>query len=91
MAARLQPDAVEPVLQLGQVFGRNQQYDKAAAQFQRALAITPDLADAQFGYAMSLVGLRRVAEARDVLARGARSHPEDPRFAATAARLAHAR
>lgn len=81
------PNDVRIRLQLGEALGRSRQFQKSMVQYQQVLAIDPQLADAQFGYAMSLVGLRRYAEAREVLRKGAMQHPEQSRFDDAIARL----
>jgi len=51
------------------------------------IEIDPSVADARFGYAGALVGLRRYAEAREVLSEAARLYPDQPRFGEALARL----
>jgi tetratricopeptide (TPR) repeat protein len=89
-AVRQQPDDVAARLQLGEAFGRSRQFDKSLAQYRQVLAADPQQADAQFGYAMSLVGLGRYSDARAALSAGAARHPEQPRFSDALARLAAA-
>jgi tetratricopeptide (TPR) repeat protein len=86
-AVAQQPGDVRVRLQLGEVLGRSRQFHKSMVQYQYVLNVDPQLADAQFGYGMSLVGLGRYADARDVLRRGATEHPEQPRFTDAIARL----
>ena len=88
-AVAQEPNDVRVRLQLGQALGRTRQFDKAMVQYQYALKLEPQLADAQFGYAMALVGLGRYPEARDVLREGAAAHPDQPRFNDALARLQH--
>jgi predicted Zn-dependent protease len=45
------------------------------------------MADARFGYAGALVGLRRYREAREALTEAAALHPDQPRFKEALARL----
>lgn len=81
------PNDIRVRLQLGEALGRSRQFDKALVQYQHALTLDPQRADAQYGYAMSLVGLGRYADARDVLRQGATQHPDERRFADALARL----
>jgi tetratricopeptide (TPR) repeat protein len=57
------------------------------SHYDRAIAIDPLVADAQFGYAMALVGLKRYREARDRLADGMKAHPDRTQFGRALARL----
>jgi TolA-binding protein len=54
------------------------------------MTIDPRAAEAQFGYAMALVQLKRYEEARQRLTEGAVSYPERREFAEALARLSAA-
>jgi len=86
-AIRYEQRYVEARLQLGEVLARSGQFEQARAQFKRVIEIDPSVADARFGYAGALVGLRRYAEAREVLSEAARLYPDQPRFGEALARL----
>jgi len=74
-------------LQLARELARNGQPLKALAQYQQVLERDPAMKEAVFGYAMTLVRLRRYRDARDRLASAARSYPADPLFSYALARL----
>jgi tetratricopeptide (TPR) repeat protein len=86
-AVRYEPNYVEARLLLAEALARSGQFDKSLPHYQQVLAINPQSANAQFGYAMVLAGLHRYAEARKVLSEAARLHPDQPRFADALARL----
>jgi TolA-binding protein len=52
------------------------------------IAIDRRAADARFGYAGAVMGLRRYREAREALTEAATRHPDQPRFKDALARLA---
>lgn len=90
-AVRYEPTYVDARLQLGELFGRSGRFEQALAQYKEVLAIDPRIPDARFGYAGSLVGLRRYQEARNVLTESTKLFPDQPRFAEALARLQGAR
>ena len=61
--------------------------EAALTQYAQVIAIDPRAAEAQFGYAMALVQLKRYEEARRRLTEGASLYPERREFAEALARL----
>ena len=86
-AVRYQPDYIEARLQLADVLRQVGQMERSLGQYRDVLAIDPRVSDARFGYAMTLVVLRRYPEARDSLSEARRLHPDQPRFAEELAKL----
>ena len=84
---RRAPRDIDARLALGELMGRSGAFEDALTQYREVLAIDPSLADARFGYAGALVGLRRYKEARDSLAESARLFPDQPRFAEARAKV----
>lgn len=86
-AVRYSPTYVEAILALGDMLRLSGQDQAALVQYEEALRINPKAADARFGYAMALAGVRRYREARDWLAEASRLHPDRPAFGYALARL----
>ena len=86
-AVRYQPDYIEARLQLADALRQVGQMERSLGQYRDVLAIDPRVSDARFGYAMTLVALRRYPEARDSLRESVRLHPDQPRFAEELAKL----
>lgn len=78
---------IQARLQLARELARTGQPLKGLAQYQQVLERDPAMKEAVFGYAMTLVRLRRYREARDRLASAAGSYPADPVFSYALARL----
>jgi tetratricopeptide (TPR) repeat protein len=78
---------VQARLQLARALGRSGRPLKALAEYQQALDRDPAMKEAVFGYAMTLVRLRRYREARDRLGSASKSFPADPLFRYALARL----
>jgi tetratricopeptide (TPR) repeat protein len=78
---------IQARLQLARVLARNGSPAKAAVEYQRVLERDPALAEAVFGYDMTLVRLRRYREARDRLADAMTTYPDDKMFGYALARL----
>ena len=72
---------------LAAILGRAGRADEALTQYATALEMAPLHAPAALGYAMTLVLMKRYAEARDRLVDGMRTFPEDPGFTRALARL----
>jgi tetratricopeptide (TPR) repeat protein len=84
---RRAPRDVDARLALGELLGRSGEFENALMQYREVLAIDPHVADARFGYAGALVGLRRYKEALDSLAESARLFPDQPRFVEASKRV----
>ena len=68
-------------LALGELLGRSGRFGEALTQYREVLTLDPKSADARFGYAGALVGLRRYEEALGSLTESTRLFPDQPRFA----------
>jgi tetratricopeptide (TPR) repeat protein len=86
-AVKHDPGYIQARLQLARELARTGQPQAGLAQFQQVLERDPAAKDAAFGYAMTLVRLRRYREARDRLASAAGSYPADPVFRYALARV----
>lgn len=86
-AVRSDPAFVDARLWLAGVLRRTGRPDEALSQYARVRAAHSRAGDAGFGYAVTLVDLRRYREARDDLADLVSSYPERPIFAHALARL----
>ena len=86
-AVRSDPTFVDARLWLAGVLRRNGRPDEALSQYARVAAADSRSGGAAFGYAATLVDLRRYREARTRLAELVSSHPEQPVFAHALARL----
>ena len=81
------PHYVEARVQLAGVLARSGHPGEAIEHYDEALRAEPGNADAAFGRAMSFIRLRRFRDARDALAEGMKSHPDQANFAHALARL----
>ena len=86
-AVRSDPEFVDARLWLAGVLRRTGRPDEALSQYARVSATHSRAADALFGYAVTLVDLRRFRDARDRLADLVSSYPERPIFAHALGRL----
>jgi tetratricopeptide (TPR) repeat protein len=86
-AVKYDASYIQARLQLARELARTGQPLAGLAQYQQVLERDPAMKDAVFGYAMTLVRLRRYREARDRLADAARSVPADPLFSYALARI----
>ena len=86
-AVQADPDYVEARLWLAGVLRRSGRPDEALAHYEQVISIDPRVGGATFGYAATLVGLRRYQEARDRLAHLVAVYPDQPLFAHALARL----
>ena len=86
-AVRFDPEFVDARLWLAGVLRRTGRPNEALSQYARVSTTHSRAADAAFGYATTLVDLRRYREARDRLADLVSSYPERPIFAHALARL----
>ena len=76
-ALRLAPDQVDSMLGLAEVQQKNGDYAASLQTYQRALARESDNAAATLGIARNLLLLQRVEEARPVLEKAVKVHPEN--------------
>ena len=86
-ALRSDPAFVDARLWLAGVLRRTGRPDEALSQYARVTATHSRASDAEFGYAVTLVDLRRYEEAHDRLADLVSGYPEQPIFAHALARL----
>lgn len=86
-AVRVDGSLKEGHLFLGQVYFRDQEYDKAARHFHMVLDVEPNNAIALSGIAECLLQVGDVRGALDVLARASRAHPEQIDFKLRAAQV----
>ena len=86
-AIKSEPGYVEARLQLGDMLRRGGQFEASLAQYDYIIKADPRVPEARFGYAASLVRLRRYAEARDRFEAAAREYPSEPAFAQATVRL----
>jgi tetratricopeptide (TPR) repeat protein len=86
-AVHYQPAYLEARLALGDVQRRSGQAEASLHEYEEALRINPRAAQARLGYAMSLVRLRRFAEAGKWLDESVRLQPDEPTLSHALARL----
>jgi tetratricopeptide (TPR) repeat protein len=86
-AIKSEPGYVEARLQLGDMLRRGGQFEASLAQYDYIIKADPRVPEARFGYAASLVRLRRYAEARERLEAAARDYPAELAFPHATARL----
>jgi len=81
------PGYLQARLQLARVLARNGAAEKGLAEYRQVLERDPAMKEAAFGYAMTLVRLRRYRDARDSLVSAINTYPGDPRFSYALARV----
>ena len=86
-AIKAEPGYVEPRLQLANMLRRGGQFQASLAHYDYIITANPRVAEARFGYAASLIRLRRYAEARERLETAMRDDPAQAAFATATARL----
>jgi tetratricopeptide (TPR) repeat protein len=86
-AVRYEPRYVEARMQLAEALRLAGRLEQSLRQYEAVLESDSGLADARFAHAMTLVALRRTAEARDAFREAARLHPDEPRFAEMLAKI----
>jgi tetratricopeptide (TPR) repeat protein len=86
-AVRAEPGYVEARLQLANILRQGGQLETSLVHYDYIIKTDPRVMEAPFGYAASLVRLRRYAEARDRFAAAMIQHPWEPAFANATARL----
>jgi tetratricopeptide (TPR) repeat protein len=86
-AIKSEPGYVEARLQLAHMLRHGGQLEASLGQYDYIIEADPRVPEARFGYAASLVRLRRFGEARDRFEAAARDYPSEPAFAQAAARL----
>jgi tetratricopeptide (TPR) repeat protein len=86
-ALKYEPGYVQARVQLAGVLARSGRPGEALAHYRQAIDANPTLTDAAFGYAMTLIRLRRYADARDRLTESMKRFPDQPMFSHALARL----
>jgi tetratricopeptide (TPR) repeat protein len=86
-AVKYQPTYVQARIRLAAVLRKTGRLEESLGQYKQALDTDPTSADAVFGYAMTVIHLQRYEEARDRLAEGMKSYPDQAVFARALARL----
>jgi tetratricopeptide (TPR) repeat protein len=86
-AVRDDPSYVEARLRLADVLRGSGRLAPALAQYEQAATLDPRAADAPFGAAMTLVGLKQYQQARDRLTTGMKAYPDQVMFAHALVRL----
>ncbi len=87
VAARLAPQAPEPLICLGLLSLDRGQLERAAEYFNKALASWSDSVQARAGLATAYHQLRRFDQALEVLRQGLSQVPDDPTLSSALARL----
>jgi tetratricopeptide (TPR) repeat protein len=86
-AVRDDPAYVEARLRLADVLSASGRLAPALLQYEEAAKLDPRAADAPFGSAMTLIGLKQYQQARDRLMAGMNAHPDHLMFAHALVRL----
>ncbi len=86
-ALKTEPGYVEARMLLAHVLRRSGRLDASLPEYARIAAQDPRLPEARFGYAASLIRLRRYADARDYLTEAMRLYPNELAFANALARV----
>jgi tetratricopeptide (TPR) repeat protein len=86
-AVKDDPSYVAARLSLAGLLRGSGRLRESLSQYEQVIELDPRVADGQFGYAITLVSLRRYQEARDRLSDGMKAHPDQPSFAHSLARL----
>lgn len=79
-ALQLAPGQLDSLLGMGEVQQKQGDYPASLQSYRSALAADPGNAAAILGVARSLLFLRKIAEAREVLESGIKNHPRDGRL-----------
>jgi tetratricopeptide (TPR) repeat protein len=74
-------------MSLADALQRTGRVEESLPQYVEVIRANPAVSQAQFGYAMALVRLRRYAQARDRLSGAVKTYPDQPGFAHALARL----
>ena len=83
----LEPNNPTLRLRLADVLRRTGSPEESLLHYDAVIKIDPRIAQARFGYAMALVQLGRYVDARDHLAEGMKTYPDQPGFAEALARV----
>jgi tetratricopeptide (TPR) repeat protein len=86
-ALKYEPGYVQARVQLAGVLARSGRPEEALEHYRQAIDANPTLSDAAFGYAMTLIRLRRYADARNRLTESMKLFPDQPMFSHALARL----
>jgi len=86
-AIKAEPGYVEARLQLANALRRGGQLEASLAHYDYIIRTDPRVPEAQFGFAASLVRLRRYGDARDRFAAAMNQYPAELAFANATARL----
>ena len=86
-AVREDPNYLEARVRLAEALRQGGRLDESLSEYEKANTMDPHSADARFGHAVTLLRLRRYAEARDRLVEGMQAYPTQPAFAHALARL----
>jgi tetratricopeptide (TPR) repeat protein len=86
-AVRDDPAYVEARVRLADVLRATGRLAEALVQYEHAAKLDPRAADGPFGYAMTLIGLKRYQQARDRLMAGMKGYPDHVMFAHALVRL----
>jgi superkiller protein 3 len=86
-AIESEPNYEEAWLQMAHATRRSGRWQQAIGHYQRVLALDMGNAEAQFGYAASLIRLARYADARQSLSEGMTRFPNEPAFPLLLARV----
>ena len=86
-ALRTRPNYPEAQLRLASSLRRTGRTEESLRQYEQVLTQNPDSPEARIGEAMMLVRLGRSEKARDLLAAGMQTYPDQTPFAAGLARL----
>jgi tetratricopeptide (TPR) repeat protein len=86
-ALKSDPNYVQARARLAGILRRRGLAQEALAHYDQVLKADPRSEEAALGYVFILVGLQRYEEARDRLAAGMKTHPDEPIFAMALARL----
>jgi tetratricopeptide (TPR) repeat protein len=86
-AVKNDPGYLEARVRLAEALRQDGRLEQSLSEYEHANRIDPQSAEARFGYAVTLVRLRRYLEARDRLVEGMQTYPTQLAFAHALARL----
>jgi len=66
-ASKLAPDRLDPIIEIGRIYLRENDYINAKLTFQRALELSPDNTDVKVYLVRSLLGDRKITEAQKLI------------------------